>query len=199
MHLQLVRSRAPAFCAWASIKRLPRRTEFCVKAWAASCWPADHGPEIVPAWPVARLNICPLVTATAAHRAPTPQLARRSVPACRVCPACQPVGPSANLWATLSFIRAAQPVRYCSPGLNRSSGCYIESEPTSMRNGRLQLSTLSRTHSHIHTFKTRMQPNLTLKRNANSAARWPSSAGPYGPFCARCPTRHAVGVRLALR
>ena len=43
------------------------------------------------------------------------------------------------------------------------------------------------------------QPNLTLKRNANSAARRPSSAGPCGPFCARCPTRHAVGVRLALR
>ena len=40
------------------------------------------------------------------------------------------------------------------------------------------------------------QPNLTLKRNANSAPRWPSSAGPCGPFCARCPARHAAGVRL---
>ena len=42
-------------------------------------------------------------------------------------------------------------------------------------------------------------PNLTLKRNANSAPRRPSSAGPCGPFCARCPARHAAGVRLALR
>ena len=44
-----------------------------------------------------------------------------------------------------------------------------------------------------------LRPNLTLKRNANSAARRPSSAGPCGPFCACCPALHAVGVRLALR
>ena len=45
----------------------------------------------------------------------------------------------------------------------------------------------------------RTGPNPALKRNASSVARRPSSAGPYGPFCARCPARHAVGVRLALR
>ena len=45
----------------------------------------------------------------------------------------------------------------------------------------------------------RTGPNPALKRNANSVARRPSSAGPCGPFCARCPTRHAVGIRLALR
>ena len=45
----------------------------------------------------------------------------------------------------------------------------------------------------------RRRANPALKRNANSAARRPSSTGPYGPFCARCPTRHAVGIRLALR
>ena len=45
----------------------------------------------------------------------------------------------------------------------------------------------------------RRRANPALKRNANSAACRPSSAGPYGPFCARCPARHAVGVRLALR
>ena len=44
-----------------------------------------------------------------------------------------------------------------------------------------------------------LPPNLTLKRNANSVARRPSSAGPCGPFCACCPARHAAGVRLALR
>ena len=42
-------------------------------------------------------------------------------------------------------------------------------------------------------------PNPSLKRNANSAPRRPSSAGPCGPFCARCPARRAAGVRLALR
>ena len=42
-------------------------------------------------------------------------------------------------------------------------------------------------------------PNPALKRNANSAARRPSSARHCGPFCARCPARHAAGVRLALR
>ena len=42
-------------------------------------------------------------------------------------------------------------------------------------------------------------PNPALKRNANSAPLRPSSAGPCGPFCARCPARHAAGVRLASR
>ena len=36
-----------------------------------------------------------------------------------------------------------------------------------------------------------------LKRNANSAPRRPSSAGPVGPFCACCPARHAVVASLA--
>ena len=45
----------------------------------------------------------------------------------------------------------------------------------------------------------RTGPNPALKRNVNSVARRPSSAGPCGPFCARCPTRHAAGIRLALR
>ena len=42
-------------------------------------------------------------------------------------------------------------------------------------------------------------PGVLAQADANSAPPRPSSAGPWGPFCARCPTRHAVGVRLALR
>ena len=55
------------------------------------------------------------------------------------------------------------------------------------------------THAILLPIRPRSGPNPALKRNANSVARRPSSAGPCGPFCARCPTRHAVGVRLALR
>ena len=55
------------------------------------------------------------------------------------------------------------------------------------------------THAILLPIRLRSGPNPALKRNANSVARRPASAGPCGPFCARCPTRHAVGVRLALR
>ena len=55
------------------------------------------------------------------------------------------------------------------------------------------------THAILLPIRPRSGPNPALKRNANSVARRPSSAGPCGPFCARCPARHAVGVRLALR
>lgn len=41
-------------------------------------------------------------------------------------------------------------------------------------------------------------PYPALKRKANSMPRRPSSAGPSGPLCARCPVRHAAGFRLAL-
>ena len=55
------------------------------------------------------------------------------------------------------------------------------------------------THAVLLPIRPRSGPNPALKRNDNSVPRRPSGAGPYGPFCARCPTRHAVGVRLALR
>ena len=55
------------------------------------------------------------------------------------------------------------------------------------------------THAILLPIRPRSGPNPALKRNANSVARWPSSAGPAGPFCACCPARHAAGVRLALR
>ena len=55
------------------------------------------------------------------------------------------------------------------------------------------------THAILLPIRPRSGPNPALKRNANSVSRRPASAGPCGPFCARCPARHAVGVRLALR
>ena len=52
------------------------------------------------------------------------------------------------------------------------------------------------THAILLPIRPRSGPNPALKRNANIVARRPSSAGPAGPFCACCPARHAVGVRL---
>ena len=55
------------------------------------------------------------------------------------------------------------------------------------------------THAILLPIRPRSGPNPALKRNANSVACRPASAGPCGPLCACCPTRHAVGIRLALR
>ena len=70
-------------------------------------------------------------------------------------------------------------------------GCHLEPSRVGV-----PLSTAHRAHSPS-TLRRRANP--ALKRNVNSVARRPASAGPCGPFCARCPARHAVGVRLALR
>ena len=80
LRLQAVRSPVPLLCAWPLTNLLPRATESCVQAMAASCWPSDSEPEIVQALRAAVLSVRASVTATTAHRVPKPQSAQWFVP-----------------------------------------------------------------------------------------------------------------------
>jgi hypothetical protein len=110
--------------------------------------------------------------------------------------------------------RMTRPESYCEPWrfsseswcAHQSSAGHAPAQQRQSAAARAQLLKLGapRTLKHLLMRNAllaqhRTGPNPALKRNANSAPRRPSSAGPCGPFCARCPARHAAGVRLALR
>ena len=99
-------------------------------------------------------------------------------------------------WARSSLVGLA-PVRQRQSG---SFGLAASVRDSANMTPRLRPAAVYNSTNAIHLpIRPRSGPNPALKRNSNSVARRPASAGPCGPFCARCPARHAVGVRLALR
>ena len=79
-------------------------------------------------------------------------------------------------------VRSAQPVWCCSIASTARAACLPATLSPNQISGAMASSSSRVVLGRSSKLTTRMQPNHSLKRNANSAARRPSSAGPSAHF-----------------